>query len=882
MAICNPTTTQQMDHVDNMNKLWRQWTGKRKIRERFTNNDGSFMADTAKDRLISFVEFKIEKPFKENFVLDKGEIRRLSIEINDYNRGLGGKWSNILGIVPEGISRQDPTTREFYTSLNKILDYNRLHINEMETGFSKVTESFMKAYEEAGMQGKYYMLGIKAVNELREIRKKAMEAKSPGVREMYEAAVQQFIDSDKGDFIRQYSELMTLDKREMRAALRDPSKKYNSNILQAVIHSRKLLNSMGGVYLRSLDQLKELITLKYSGNAFKTEALFKEIDLTKARLKKGIQEGGYFPAIPLDNLVDVKLRMEKIMSANGESAGREIEANMIDLTENVLRSTPETPDQLKAKNPLLKNAWDQDPLTVLSTYGRHAVGFNKLVHAQTTLVKAMAELPKTNNTRFIKGVREFIMEEYELFTNGLKGRADWVNNMTRINLGFQTARTMAFNVTGATKNAASAIHYFSYVGRKAVKQAQVAYDTNEAIGPLVLTAEKGHEVKGIRNIVDEVEKKQGFLFADVSAEILTEGLISKDNYNKGDIEFNVTTGEIYYKGTKLRDFLENSASWSIGKMLVFHRITENWQRRWMFRTAFVTKFQELMSHSAYIQDPALVPQAVRFSENVALNTVNAWAYEYAIHAKAKWVRGDGLVVDELGTNVITKKTVLGPMSEMALHLLHYPMSLLQTHTSKINAAFKAVKAKQYGKDVQTADEISYLMRYAGIYGLISLASVATNMDLHAVFENETVNRAKRTTDDIMHYNSEDKATFGLLSEVSGSTIGHLKYAGIVSGIIKLDRSDIEKLLFGNVDYASGDEDIQRYTAYQYSTEYGRAVNKTWPAVRDGRGMDLVRHWLNLYPRNWTKWGHEKVFGKKPNMNLTDRAKILRTLDLIQA
>ena len=34
MAICNPTTTQQMDHVDNMNKLWRQWTGKRKIRER--------------------------------------------------------------------------------------------------------------------------------------------------------------------------------------------------------------------------------------------------------------------------------------------------------------------------------------------------------------------------------------------------------------------------------------------------------------------------------------------------------------------------------------------------------------------------------------------------------------------------------------------------------------------------------------------------------------------------------------------------------------------------------------------------------------------------------------------------------------------------------
>ena len=27
-------------------------------------------------------------------------------------------------------------------------------------------------------------------------------------------------------------------------------------------------------------------------------------------------------------------------------------------------------------------------------------------------------------------------------------------------------------------------------------------------------------------------------------------------------------------------------------------------------------------------------------------------------------------------------------------------------------------------------------------------------------------------------------------------------------------------------------------------------------------MDLVRHWLGLYPRSWTKKGHEWLFGTK--------------------
>jgi len=29
-------------------------------------------------------------------------------------------------------------------------------------------------------------------------------------------------------------------------------------------------------------------------------------------------------------------------------------------------------------------------------------------------------------------------------------------------------------------------------------------------------------------------------------------------------------------------------------------------------------------------------------------------------------------------------------------------------------------------------------------------------------------------------------------------------------------------------------------------------------------MDLIRHWLGLYPRQWTKKYHESIFGKPDN------------------
>ena len=346
--------------------------------------------------------------------------------------------------------------------------------------------------------------------------------------------------------------------------------------------------------------------------------------------------------------------------------------------------------------------------------------------------------------------------------------------------------------------------------------------------------------------------------------------------------------------------LGDATDWSMGKLLTFHRMTENWQRRWMHNTAFALKYQQLLKSPEYagkgvqlrsdetnIREFVASNPLVKFSENYALWMVNGWAYEYAPHAKNKWVRGDGNIVEQIGDQIIVKRTMKsnlkGLFGEISFHLMHYPMSLAETHLSALKGIHMSAKAGQW-----KSDEMMYAMRYAGLYGFTQLASILLNTDLNNMIENETISRIHRIHDDIIHADPGNsilggdhrpegdvisplltemdqetkKATFGLLSEMTGATWGHLKYLSIVSGLIDVDDSTFNKIVFGNVDYSTDSEDSARYTAYQLSTEYGRWKNKIWPAIRDGRGMDLLRHYLALYPRGWTKKGHEMIFGTK--------------------
>ena len=202
----------------------------------------------------------------------------------------------------------------------------------------------------------------------------------------------------------------------------------------------------------------------------------------------------------------------------------------------------------------------------------------------------------------------------------------------------------------------------------------------------------------------------------------------------------------------------------------------------------------------------------------------------------------------------------GGLSEVAFHLLHYPMSLFETHYDAMKGVHKSLLAKQ-GLE---SEEIGYAMRYAIVSGGVALASVLTNTDFTNIIENESVDRIKRVADDLIEFDNPNQGTFGLMGEFTGPTLGTLKHLMIASEIIDIDNNDLNKILFGNVDFSDpNDVMAERYNAYQFSTFWGTMKNKIWPALESGRGRDLLTHYLKLYPAEWTKKGHGFIYGDKP-------------------
>ena len=847
MGLCNVTNKTKQERMNTMSDMYNYWISKKNIVDRFSNSRVGYNAEASAKNMKWLIEQRLEKPWDSDSALTKADFRRIKVEIDAFDKALGGNFANFAFLVPEGISKQDPTSRKFYLKLNEILNYERVQINQVLTSNAYIANHMLDAYimEHGGKKDL-------ATKELRELRQEMASADpNEHVQAEFIGKLESFIASDKGKTIKEFIELVQMDNDTFSNA-RKPSYRneqgdlvdYNPHVYKAVERARANLNSMGSVYTNGLIGLKKIIALKYTNSTDMKAAkankdaarMIDIIDESIVDIKKGNERGGYFPQVQFETMMQIKDKLSKAMNANLLNR----DYAFADMVDNVIAKIDinKIPAHAQKRNPLLDKYWEKDPLMVLKEYGDQAAQFNKMIETQVTYLDALKNLPKSD-TQFQKGLRRFIDEEYTVFTQGTSGRPDWANRaVTNLN-AFQTARTMGLNITGAVKNAASAIHFYSRVGSSA----------------LTSTIKAMSHDKPFQEMVKRAEEEAGFLFTDAAKELYTEGLITRKDLQSGKIEFDPLTGKITMEGSQITDKLKSAGKWTLDKGLFFHRLTENNQRKWMFRTALHKKYTQLVN-DGYPPD-----KAQQFSTAYALKMVNSWAYEYAAHAKSKIVRGEWRTIEEIEGGKIVKKLEggLGAMSEVSFHLLHYPMSLMETHYDALKGIHKSLLARQ-GLE---SEEIQYAMRYAGVSGLVALASALTNIDLTNILENESVDRISRIVNDITEYDNPDRGTFGLMGEFTGPTLGSIKHMMIASEIIDIDHSDLNKILFGNVDFADpNDELAERYNAYQWSTFWGTTKNKIAPAIAAGRGRDLLTHYLKLYPNTWTKKGHEAIFGKK--------------------
>jgi len=868
MGICNVTTEQKLAFKEKMSDMWDYWLDRPNISKRFEDKFQGYDGDASRRSMEWLIEQQLELPWSENFVLSKEQLARAKVEIDSFDKALGGKFANFAFVVPEGISKQDPVARRFYLQLNSILNHERVNTNTILTKNALIANHMLKAY--TSMHGGK---NDNAIKRLKELRNDMIKAESEGISEQHFInEMERFIEKDKeGKTIKELIELMEMPKDEFLKVPKDSYRNsegkkivYNSHVYNAAKEARNLSNFLGNTYIKGLEAIQRIGALKFTNTSILKEARMRSSQadnfITKVQetidyLKQVNETEGYFPHVTFETMLNLKTKLSEALGVD------KLQRDLVfsDVANNILNQIDlgSLPGHAKGRNSSLKKFYDKDPMMVLKEYGDQATQFNKLIHTQLNYLDALKNIPKSDES-FISGLKNFITEEYAVFTKGTGERPDFINKAVTTLNALQTARTMGLNITGAIKNAASAIHYYSRVGFTSLRDSVKAYNHDNTF----------------KIMIDKAEREAGFLFTDVATELYTEGLITKDQLESQVISFNAKTGKITVNERPLLGILKKSGKWTLDKALFFHRLTENNQRKWMFRTSFHQKYFQLID-AGYNSNKSRM-----FAQNHALKMVNGWAYEYAAHAKSKAVRGEWRTIDQMedGTPIQRKLSgTLGGLSEVTFHLLHYPMSLMESQYSSLKGAYKAALAKQWD-----AEEIHYVMRYAGASTLISLASALLNTDLSNILENESQERVTRIIDDLTQYNNPDRSTFGLLSEFTGPTIGTLKYMATAQNLIDIEHSDLNKILFGNVDFGDDtDLDARRYSAYQWSTEWGVVKNKLWPALKAGRGRDIMMHWLKMYPSKTTKDRHEFIFGKqskkKTSKNTSAALKILEDM-----
>ena len=892
---CTPVSIEHEKQIDKMNDLAIEWANPRGKYRNISKRFDSY--DAIERNLKTMAQEWLNEPFTDNFYLTDTQWKKLDIHSEMYNKALAGKWSNIKNIVPEGISLQDPTARKFEFEYDSAISYERTQLSFNHEMTTKTASAMREAY--LSDRGVRLSIGTKPLNDIRDLQKKILRTESESDRLKLMTKLEDVVASDNGKIIRDFQTLNQMpdaDFNQAKRLKRYLHKEYdavtgevrsseyvdlNTNTILAAETSRKQLNRMGSVVLDGIVKTKQLIDTKYDyvlgdkdSRAYKN--LMNELNSAKIRIEEGRKKGGYLPRYFLEDVIEMKVRLDGIMDAKDVRSTDSAIDIMAETLESV--NSERMLDVMKPRNEQLNNLYNQDPLFVIDQYGKEVTQYNKLATLQKAYIEAMKDIGSADMS-FVKGLKGFINEQYTVATKGLGERPQFINDLTRTISAVQIARTMGLNFTGAVRNTSSAVYYVAEMGKNNLQEAQklIKYDEE------------------IQAALHAVEKEQGYLFPDISRELIAQGLLPAEGINKSELNYDPMTGKITYEGSEIRAKFEDIQNWTVDHLLFFHKFTENLTRNWMFKTAFASKYKQLRDHPEYMResktkDGEMITEfsgaeARRFSRNFAQKMVNLYAYEYSIHAKSKFIRGQSFKVDESGENIIVGRSKLlsamkGAGQQVGFQLMHYPMSLLQTHQRKLKGAYVDFKAGE--KVLDSADQMFWL-RYAGIFGAgIPLASIAMNIDFNNIIDNDLIRRTKDISNALIADEDNEELQFGLLGQFSGPMVGHLAFAMQVADIVNTDESKLQEIIFGNIDY--DDPEYQKYMWYQLGTFPGQVANKLWPSLRNGRGSDVWRHLFKQYPSKFTKKWNEKLYARQPKKragrkNLEDKI-LMNALDLI--
>jgi len=842
----------------------KHWNSKAIIRKHLGEIGGNKAEDVhAETYLNDVAEHLFRLPFNSDFKFSQGMVNRMKREIDNIE---GNYKSGKIGVfrkyfyVPDAIANKSPVTRMFYENVNMAINYERNNMDQYLSYSKSISKHIRNALiSETGMSKKEVK---KYQTRMQELETKILSAGTEDNTSEYYREYTNLFNQNGGKVIEDYIKLMEMDKNTYSAE----SGKYSRDTRLAVEESRELLDRMGKVMLNGLERMENVVKMTYDSPILPKNArnYIKRIKEARERIKVGMDRGGYLPHYVLDSVVEMNYRMRGLMEAKDVNSKNKAVETLIGRIETMI------PDQAKGRNENINNIWAKNPFFILTQYSKDVIAFNKINFIQEQYIPAMRRMQKEDvDIEFVRDMRHFIDDTFQIATKGLMERPDWVNATVRGLMAVETLKSMGLSVTGAIRNGASAAYFFTQNGVLSAARAVGKYHSH------------------YEGTLSEIEKEQGFKFKEAGRELVAEGLIPSEGVNVSDIKYDPIRNTVSYRDKGVLKKLDPRIDWAVGKSLMFHRFTENATRQWMFRIAWVEAYETLNGHSvvdaAKFKDPGSANKKAieRMATKFAIKAVNTFAFEYAAHAKARAIGGTAPRSTELsadGKPKMQAKDYNTALGELAFQFMHYPMSFLNLQSKIVKGSYDALLSGQYD-----APELKQALRFAGIYTAVQALSLTTNLDLTNTLENDTVERLQ----DLAEYFTGDDEKLerkrGMVNDFSGPIVGDMLYALNMFQLYKMPDNEWAKMLTGYINYYGKgdvpdwvnpkkkiDTEEKRNMWNRMNVELARWRTKNIPALRDGRGIDIIRHELGWYPRSEIKEGRKtvnkyakKYFGVKP-------------------
>lgn len=895
-----------------IDKLYKRWNDNPVMTKYF----GRVGQDTDAQRIFEETFFRLTGMVPSQAPQDRwsgAHMKLMADEIDRMSRQVRDPRGNTLvGLIGSAAANMEatPQSRMFLEEIRQTSNFEASQTNRMTGYTDRIRKLLVTAINEEGNKGSGLRDKVDAAMQLKKIERleaeltAALASSDPGASERaskYMAELDNMASTYGGKVNRLFVAMMDrYTVEELLAAKNSPNgievswtdskgRKYtervtNMSLIGAVEEGKRMMKDMGYNLARALSGLSEFTKMVHQGGAYMSmsnkdiinnravpDALRNRIKIIEdalSSLQDSIKTGKYYPHYLIK--ANAKLMASMAHVTKGYRDLKDFKLNENDAIIDSMFSEFESwlPKMAMQRGAEPEMSYYENALGVMKQYSADVINFNKMIFSQNALIKAFNNIPKGEDAgRAWQGIREYMLNVFQLHTEGYSNRNSTWNRAIRTVTAFEFVSKMGFGLTTAARNGASVTFFINHVG----------WNKWNRLGKEI---QQNKELQDALN--DAASRNVGFLFGVDASQMTQGGVLKTEGIMRSKIRPGDTQGKMEVQDNSLADkALETGIDAVVRTGGVFQTITENAMRRSMFNRMFAdyylafSKHPEYLTHQRTASDPDLSPQQRKDAEkklrsakedlkrraaNYALKMVNEWAFDYNASSKSRMMGGS--------------LTNAGGLGQLTMQFMHYPVEFIYRQGKQYMGAGRAVKAAASGAE-GSYEALRFLMSNNDFRGaalttmstvMIGFLTAVTGIGFTGLFENALVEKAQALHDLLTGDEEEQKAANfgkGVVPLFTGPLLSDMMTIGMASGLLELPEDEITKTIIGFNQYQHYAEDekqnvmLRTLSPHLYNLAY-----KDYPNLLQGNIGAVLERNFAVAPNPAVRKANEELIAKE--------------------